>query len=80
MKKILIPLLAALALPTTVNAEPTWVRTYSTSTWCEVLGYGWMPKSECKRILGNFYVELVGKYETFVDFINLDLPVSDFLL
>ena len=80
MKRLLLPLLAALALPTVVYSEPTWIKTYSTSTWCEVLGYGWMPKSECKRVLGDFYVELVGKYEMFVDaksIVNRG-PIRDF--
>ena len=33
MKRLLLPLLAALALPTAVNAEPVWIEVYRTNVF-----------------------------------------------
>ena len=65
MKRLLLPLLAALALPTVVNAE-TWVNVYTASGWCEVMGYGKITESKCQEILGRDY-ELLTSYVVYVD-------------
>ena len=39
MKRLLLSLLAALALPTDISANPTWVTVYTTYSKCKSMGY-----------------------------------------
>ena len=65
--KYLFPLLALLALPTSVNADSTWVKVYSVRSMCEVYGYGY--RSNCDQILSSYmnFLKKGTSYETFVD-------------
>ena len=67
MKRLLLALLAAIALPTAVKADPTWVKVYSVRSMCEVYGYGY--RSNCDQILDPYmnFLKNGTRYEVFVD-------------